>query len=481
MIWNDMFAGGGGTSHGLHNVKGVQVAAALNHWKNAVNTHKINFRDTKHFWADVYDTDEHILPKCDGFWASIDCTDHSNAKGGQPKNAGSYMLADELPRFIKYSNPAYIVIENVREFLKWGPLKNGKRTKATEGQYYLRWVEKIKALGYPNYEYSLLNVADYGERTSRTRLIIVFSKTGYDITWPQPTHNKNGTDGLKRWNGCREKIDLSNEGHSIFGRKYNTKLAKHVRREVSPNTKRRIVGGIFKYHPEFAQFLMSYYSSGQNVTSLEEPCPVITTKDRHALVTLQVEKEKMQFVTDYIWGVQLQHLDDPMKVITTRESKHFITLYYGRDDAISDLEDPLQVIPTENRHALTTLKKEIEQEKKQFISNFFSGNGNPEAQNSSLEDPLGALTTINKRALATLSQNGTFDIKMRFLDHKELAAITGFPDEHKWFGSKKDIIRMIGNAVPPKLSEIVATECKKNFDKYKLKKYENKIGNISTK
>ena len=463
-----MFAGGGGTSSGLHNVPGIEVGAALNHWHNAVKTHMINFRNTKHYWADVYDTDEHKLPKCDGFWASIDCTDHSNAKGGQAKDAGSYMLADELPRFITHCNPQVIVIENVREFLKWGPLCEGKRVKGSEGVYYKNWIKKIRDLGWSNYEYRLINVADFGAHTSRTRLIIQFTKPEMEISWPTPTHAKNGKGGLKQWNACSEKIDLENEGQSIFGRKYNMELKKHVRRELSHNTKRRIAGGIRKFFPEFEQFLMSYYGNGDNVSSIEAPCPVVTTKDRHVLVTIETDKEKKQFVTDYIWGVALQDLANPMKTITTRESKQFVTLYYSRDNAVSDIEDPLQVISTENRHALTSLISEnSEEEKHQFISSYFSGNGNQESQNQSIKKPLGSLTTINKKALATVVINGSFDIRMRFLTYKELAAITGFPDEHKWFGSQRDIIRMIGNAVPPILSQIVSTECKLNFDKWK--------------
>jgi hypothetical protein len=49
----------------------------------------------------------------------------------------------------------------------------------------------------------------------------------------------------------------------------------------------------------------------------------------------------------------------------------------------------------------------------------------------------------------------------RPITHWEAARIQTFPDDFKFFGSKIEIARQIGNAVPPKLAEAVATELKR--------------------
>lgn len=50
---------------------------------------------------------------------------------------------------------------------------------------------------------------------------------------------------------------------------------------------------------------------------------------------------------------------------------------------------------------------------------------------------------------------GPFHWKNRRLRTKELAAIQSFPNDFKFYGSRRSIIRQIGNAVPPLLSKIV--------------------------
>ena len=103
MTWGDLFAGEGGTTTGALSVKGVRVLWALNHSKEAIYTHKINHPETEHYRADIRDMDEHKLCEIDGLWASLECTNFSNAKGGRPKNEDSRTLAWELIRYIIHS------------------------------------------------------------------------------------------------------------------------------------------------------------------------------------------------------------------------------------------------------------------------------------------------------------------------------------------------------------------------------------------
>ncbi len=485
MVWGDLFAGGGGTTTGALSIPNVKVAWALNHSREAIYTHEVNHPETVHYHADIKDMDEHKLSKVDGLWASLECTNFSNAKGGKARDADSRTLAWELIRYIIWCDPAYIAIENVKEFLSWGPLdEKGKPVSKLRGIDYLKWVEGIKVLGYVNYEYKFLNSADYGSYTSRKRYFGVFSKPDYPVTFPKPTFKSAD------YNACREKIDLSYEGKSIFGRK----------KPLVEKTLARIAAGIKKFHPDMYH-IMQYYSSGTWNQSLDTPLRTITTKDRHALIqfmqqhygredaTSSLEKplptittanrhslislEKQQFITKYYsGGGQNSSIDKPLgsilatnhhALVSLDDNLHFISDHvWGA--ANQSIEKPLNTICTKESKQLATIKAgepEHLKEKRQFITKYFSR----EPFNESIDKPLGTIMCEKKHALVTMLMNGEFDIKMRFLTTDELADITGFPKDYKWYGSNVFKMWMIGNAVPVELAAAVIGEIKIQYHK----------------
>jgi len=52
----------------------------------------------------------------------------------------------------------------------------------------------------------------------------------------------------------------------------------------------------------------------------------------------------------------------------------------------------------------------------------------------------------------------------RVITHREAALIQGFPQHFRWCGSKSEIARQIGNAVPPPLAEAIASAVQGLFD-----------------
>lgn len=125
-------------------------------------------------------------------WASLECTNFSRAKGGQPRDADSRTLAEHLFRYIEALTPDYIQIENVEEFMSWGDLdENGKPISRDKGRLYTNWVDNVKAYGY-KFDHRILNAADYGAYTSRKRFFGIFAKPYLPIVWPKPTHSKTG-------------------------------------------------------------------------------------------------------------------------------------------------------------------------------------------------------------------------------------------------------------------------------------------------
>ncbi len=153
LLYIDLFCGAGGTSTGVENAryKGMncaKVIACVNHDKNAIASHTANHPDTLHFTEDIRTLDlsslmEH-LRKCRNhypnakivLWASLECTNFSIAKGGCSRDADSRTLAEHLYRYVETINPDYIQIENVKEFMTWGPLIAKVVTdKKTDAQY----------------------------------------------------------------------------------------------------------------------------------------------------------------------------------------------------------------------------------------------------------------------------------------------------------------------------------------------------------
>ena len=139
LLYIDLFCGAGGTSTGVESARidGKQCAkviACVNHDANAIASHAANHPDALHFTEDIRTLElspliEH-LAKCKAqypgaavvLWASLECTNFSKAKGGQPRDADSRTLAEHLFRYIEAICPDYIQIENVEEFMSWGRL-----------------------------------------------------------------------------------------------------------------------------------------------------------------------------------------------------------------------------------------------------------------------------------------------------------------------------------------------------------------------
>lgn len=421
----DFLAGGGGVTYAMKN-SGLKVKWVLNHNPIAIRTNMHNNRGIKHYLSNFYVQDEHEMEPVDFVWASIECTQHSRANGGREKKIGSYTLGWELLRYVKHLQPLVIGIENVPEFKEWAPLIDGHPDKTRKGEEFERWKAAICALGY-DYTDSVNNAADFGIPTRRVRYFAFFTKSHLNITinWPKPTHSKDGRNGLKKWVACKQYINTANEGQSIFGRQFNPEVKKGKRQPLSPNTLKRIAGGIKKYAPELA-FIFQYYGSGLNVQSLQSPLNAVTTKDRHVLVTL----EKLQFVADHCHTDNFHSTDEPMNPVLTRQTKQLITIdkqlmiqhysgnhaseindplpgittidhnslitarsqfladYYSREDTAHSLEGPANTIRCENsKHLVST----------HFISHQYNSNGNPDANNQSIDEPLNPITTGRKQ------------------------------------------------------------------------------------
>lgn len=405
----DLFCGAGGTTTGFEMTNGlVEVLACVNHDKNAIRSHKANHPQCLHFVEDIrildltdlsllVDRKRNQYPEAKLIlWASLECTNFSKAKGGQPRDADSRTLADHLDRYILSLNPDYVQIENVVEFMSWGPLDdNGKPISRKNGQDWQAWRTRLCTYGYYD-EWKELNSADFGAFTSRNRLFGCFAKYGLPISWPEPTHAKNpdkltlyGTP-LKKWNPVKLKLDFSDEGKSIFGRK----------KDLSDKTLDVIAKGLIKsIENKEEAFLFKYYGNGSNLNSINSPAGTITTKDRFALIL-------RQYKTGYTTSVN----------------------------------EPLGTIPTTPKANLVS-----------FIMNKSHG-----GHTTNVNNPCPVIIARQDKAplyliQAIMDQYGISDIKMRMLRVDELLSIQGFPDNYVLHGNQSEKKKYIGNSVVPQV------------------------------
>ena len=93
VILVDLYAGGGGTSRGAALAcqalsKRIDLTA-INHWPEAVETHRANHPWAKHLCTNVEDVNpKEVVPGgyLNALVASPECIYHSKAAGGRPKN-----------------------------------------------------------------------------------------------------------------------------------------------------------------------------------------------------------------------------------------------------------------------------------------------------------------------------------------------------------------------------------------------------------
>lgn len=518
----DLFAGAGGTSTGVAlacKELGRKVdLTAINHWHKAIETHSKNHPWAKHICMNVEAVDPRAVvlgQHLHGLVASPECTHFSRAAGGRPKLDQKRSSAWQILRWLELIRIDFLLVENVTEFADWGPLDStGFPIKEKKGLTFKAWIEAIKSYGY-NVEMKILNAADYGAATSRSRLFIVARKKDTPMKWPAPTHSRAG-NGRKKWRAAREIIDWSVEGESIFSRK----------KPLSQNTIRRIITGLKKFGSQELQPFIVLMEHGGGLRDLGKPLPTITTARGDSMALVHPFFASVGLVEPFILsqgsGGAPRSTNEPVMTLTANGTPHliepYIVQYHGNnkgknngDRRVRSLDEPLATIDTSKRYAIAqpfilpnegffqdaershnppkscneplgtitqrgagslvesyiiqqnhnSLGRSIEQPLPSMTTNNKLGlveshliqyNGCSGPQ--SIDEPLGTIPTKERFALVQPVVNGkTLDIKFRMLQPHELARAMGFPKNYKFSGTKTDVVKQIGNAVVVNVSK----------------------------
>ena len=417
-LYIDLFCGAGGTSTGVENArlngrKCAKVVACVNHDVNAIKSHQVNHPDTLHFTEDIRTLElspmiKHLekmkkkyLEAKTVLWASLECTNFSKAKGGQPRDADSRTLAEHLFRYIEAIKPHYVQIENVEEFMCWGDLdENGKPVSKDQGRSYLRWVKKVMSYGY-DYDYRILNAADFGAYTSRKRFFGQFAKRGLPIVFPLQTYAKNGDEGgmfhqYKKWKAVRDVLDLNDEGTSIFTKK--KPLCEKTLERIYAGLVKFVAGGKKQYDDMILKYNSMNTSGHYKPQSTDEPCPTVACQNRLGYV--KVNFLSKQFSGDP--GSKNQSIEKPAGTITCVDHHAFVTAYFGNGYNIS-IDGPNPTVTTKERHALVSVDlnepmpgvpmDKVTLQTQQFLANEYSGGGQ-----------IGSIETVNPAVLCNPKQ-----------------------------------------------------------------------------
>lgn len=497
--FTDLFCGAGGFTSGaadaLENELGFKLeVTAINHWPLAVMTHRANHPWARNMCADLTSLNPRTLYRrgdLDLLLASPECTHHSNAAGGRPKNEQSRATAHCVTNWSEALLPRTILVENVPEFQTWGPLltrsiryqgrvyKAGQQDPRRKGEIYKAWMNMLISLGY-RVEARVLCAADYGDPTTRKRLIVQAQLGSRKIVWPTPTH---GAGRDNPWVAAREIIDWDIPGTSIFERS----------RPLKANTLRRIEIGLLKYG--LAPFLAAIDQQGGNgsyTRDAGEPMSTITTKQRHLLVepylvhTAHGEGDltrRAKSVRDPLPTVcgnrgdlmvcfpkltpflvemrgtsstqirkTAQSAEDPLTAVTAGGRHHMLCEPFlvpsagGNTDYVRSVKQPLQTVRTTSRGEMLV---------EPFLIKYYGTGGA-----ASVTRPLDTVTAKARFALVqpVLEIEGErflLDVRTRMLNARELARGQGFPAGYRFMGNTTEQVKQVGNAVPHGLARAV--------------------------
>ena len=215
----DLFAGIGGIRLAFEKAGGTCVFTS--EWDSfAQQTYEANFGDKPH--GDITQINERAIPKHDVLLGGFPCQPFSNAglKKGFEDTRGTLFF--DIARIIDYRKPSFIMLENVKGFLRHD---KGRTLQIVE--------ETLDGLGY-NVFYKVLNAKDFGVPQNRERIYIIginrkkIGQVGFLFPKPKGSKTKVGTIleknvdakytlSNKLWQGHKRRLREHREKGNGFG------------------------------------------------------------------------------------------------------------------------------------------------------------------------------------------------------------------------------------------------------------------------
>lgn len=195
-------------------------------------------------------------------------------------------LIPEFMRVVRESRPRYFIMENVRGILsaslKHRPLNQRGSDfpplspEEQPGSVKDLILRDFEAMGY-TVNFQLINAANYGVPQSRERVVLIGSRDGHLVPFPEETHQKNTHPGNKLpWVTLKEALTDLPDTPPLF-QKYSEQRLKYLRlvpsggnwRSLPKDLQEEAMGGAFRSGGGKVGFFRRL--------SWDKPSPTVTT------------------------------------------------------------------------------------------------------------------------------------------------------------------------------------------------------------
>lgn len=190
---------------------------------------------------------------------------------------------------------------------------------------------------------------------------------------------------------------------------------------------------------EPAPFIAELRGGGSDARSVEDPMSTVTASGNHHGLVVPAGGT---------WNDDARPTSEPHRTMTTRETSALLTPYYGSADSSRPVEEPVGTLTTRDRYALI------------MRNNSSRGDGG-EMVTPAIE----YLRTLTSKGHQTVLTPGDIeaaeaqvdDCLFRMLEPHEVAAGMAFPADYIWGGTRRERVKLAGNAVtPPAARDLMA-------------------------
>lgn len=187
-------------------------------------------------------------------------------------------------------------------------------------------------------------------------------------------------------------------------------------------------------------FIAELRGGGSKARSVDQPVSTITASGNHHGLVVPAGGT---------WNDDARPTDEPHRTMTTRETSALLMPYYGASKGTQATDKPVGTLTTVDRYALIQRHNGIV-------------GGDPSRHMTPASEYLRSLTTTGHQSIITpgdmkAAEAQVDDCLFRMLEPHEVAAGMAFPADYLWSGTRRERVKLCGNAVtPPAARDLIA-------------------------
>lgn len=183
-------------------------------------------------------------------------------------------------------------------------------------------------------------------------------------------------------------------------------------------------------------FIAELRGGGSTARPTSEPMSTVTASGNHHGLVVPAGGT---------WNDDARPTDEPHRTMTTRETSALLMPYYGASKGTQTTDKPVGTLTTVDRYAL-----------------IHRNNSGGAEMSTPAHEVMRTLTTAGHQSLITPGQMEAAEAQVddclfRMLEPHEVAAGMAFPADYLWSGTRRERVKLCGNAVtPPAARDLIA-------------------------